>query len=191
MAVGAYPGSFNPLTVAHLAVAEAAHEQCGLERVDLVISEGALGKDDIDLVAIEDRVAVLDAAAATRPWLAVRVTRDRLIADIAAGYDVIILGADKWAQVVDPAWYSGSSAARDAVVDRLPVVACAPRPPAPMPAGAIVLDVHPDHHGVSATEVRGGRTEWMAPEAVAFDRETGAWSDPARAARTRRPTDPT
>jgi hypothetical protein len=33
---------------------------------------------------------------------------------------------------------------------------------------------------VSSSEARAGSTEWMAPAARAFDRRTGAWSDPAR-----------
>jgi hypothetical protein len=180
MAVGAYPGSFNPPTVAHLAVARAAFEQCGLERVDLVLSRDTLGKEHHDLVRIDDRVRVLEAIAASRPWLGVRVTDHRFIADIAAGYDVIVVGADKWAQIIDPAWYDGSAAARDAAVARLPRVACAPRPPFPVPPEAVALDVHPDHHPVSATDVRAGRRDWMSDEAIAFDETTGAWSDPER-----------
>lgn len=180
MAVGVYPGTFNPLTVAHLAVADAARRQCGLDRVDLVISRRTLGKHDDQLVRVEDRLAVIEAVRAHRPWLRGRATDEQLVADIAAGYDVVVLGADKWAQVVDPAWYGGSVEARDAVLARLPTVACAPRPPDPVPTGAVELDVHPEHHGVSATHVRGGRRDWMAPEAAAFDDDTGAWSDPSR-----------
>jgi len=37
MAVGCYPGSFNPPTIAHLAVADAARRQAGLDSVDLVL----------------------------------------------------------------------------------------------------------------------------------------------------------
>ena len=46
----------------------------------------------------------------SRPWLGVIVTDAQLITDIAAGYDVVVMGADKWAQVRDPAWYDGSVA---------------------------------------------------------------------------------
>ena len=38
--IGCYPGSFNPPTVAHLAVAESAVEQAGLDRLDLVDQPG-------------------------------------------------------------------------------------------------------------------------------------------------------
>jgi hypothetical protein len=170
VASGVYPGSFNPPTVAHLAIAEAAVQQCRLDRVDLVISVDALGKDDADLLPIEQRVSMLEAAGARRPWLGVRTTHQRLIADIAEGYDLIVVGADKWAQVLDPAWYGGSVAERDRAVARLPRVAVAPRAghrvavhPACTP---VILDVHEDHHHVSASAVRAGERRWLLPEAA-------------------------
>jgi hypothetical protein len=178
VAIGVYPGSFNPPTIAHLAIARAAIEQCGLERVDLVLSRDALGKDRDGLVPVEARLTVLERIASSRPWLGARLTEQQLLADIAEGYDVLVVGADKWAQIIDPVWYGGSVAARDGVIARLPRVACAPRPPAPVPEGCLILDVHPDHHVVSATDVRAGRRDWMAEEAIAFDDETGAWSSP-------------
>ena len=174
---GAFPGSFNPLTVGHLAVAVAARDQCGLDAVDLIVSRVALAKEDVGRPRLEDRLAVLEAAAASRPWLGVVVTDRQLIADESEGYDVVVMGADKWAQVVDPAFYSGSLEARDAALARLPTVAVAPRPPSAVPAGVVVLDVN---HEASSTAVREGRTDWMAPEAAEFDRISGAWSDPER-----------
>lgn len=198
MAIGAYPGSFDPPTVAHLAVAEAAVRQCGVDRLDLVLSEAALGKEASHAVRLADRVAVLRAVAADRPWLGVSVTRHRLLADIAEGYDLVVMGADKWAQVVDPVWYGGSDGARDAAVARLPAVAIAPRPELPwardspvraavpdaaVPEGVVVLDVHPDHAEVSSTAVRAGTHGWLLPEAAAFAAETGAWVDADRYAR--------
>ena len=173
----AFPGSFNPLTVGHLAVAEAARAQCALDMVDLIVSRVALAKEDVQWPRIDDRVAVLRAAAAPRPWLGVVVTDHQLIAEVAEGYDVVVMGADKWAQILDPAFYSGSIEARDAAVARLPTVAIAPRPPFDVPGGVVVLDVS---HDASSTAVRDGRTDWMAPEAAEFDRVSGAWSDPER-----------
>jgi len=178
--VGCYPGSFNPPTIAHLAVAEAAHSQCGLTRLDLVVSRVALGKAAPAGPRFEDRIAVLDTIAGSRPWLGVRVTDAQLLVDVAAGYDVVVLGADKWAQVVDPAWYDGSIAARDAALARLPEVVVAPRPPWPVPPGRDLLLLEDMHHPVSATGARTVEPAWMAPEAAAFDAQTGAWTDPAR-----------
>ena len=132
----------------------------------------------------EDRIAVLEEVASTRPWLEVAVTDDRLIADVAAGYDAVIMGMDKWLQVVDPAWYGGSAEARDAAVAGLPRVLLVARGNHRPPAGVQVLDVHPSHGPVSSTQVRAGRTEWMVDEAASFDRLTGAWTDPVRYAAT-------
>jgi hypothetical protein len=170
MAIGVYPGSFNPPTVAHLALAEAAVHQCGLDRVDLVVSRHTLGKDAADLVAPEHRVAVLDAIAATRPWLGAAITDHALIADIAEGYDVLVLGADKWCQVADAVWYGGDPARRDAIVAGLPRLALAPRAGAALapldpPDGTVMLDLAVDLAAVSASGARAGRRDWMAPEA--------------------------
>lgn len=180
-----YPGSFNPLTLAHLAIAEAAFRTCAVDRVDLIVSRIALGKDAAVGPSFTDRLAVLRAAALRHaPWLAVEVTDAQLLVDLATGYDVLVLGADKWAQVLDPAFYGGSETRRDDAVAALPTLALAPRPGAlevmAPPGGSFVLQI-PDHLAeVSSTGVRAGRRHWMAPEAEALDAATGAWSDPAR-----------
>ncbi len=183
MRVGAYPGTFDPPTVAHLAVAEAALNQGGLDAVHLVVSRAPLGKDP-SVPSFEDRVAVLEAVASSRPWLSVRVTGRRLIAEVAAGYDAVVMGMDKWLQVLDPAWYGGSASARDAAVAALPEVLLAVRdgsaPPESLPAGVRLLELHPTHASVSSTLVRSGRAEWMLEEAARFDARTGAWTDPVR-----------
>jgi nicotinic acid mononucleotide adenylyltransferase len=165
VAVGVYPGSFDPPTVAHLAIAEAAWRQGPLDRVDLVVSTTPLGKPEPSAPTLADRVSVLEAISRSRPWLGVRVTMDQLLADIAAAYDVLVLGADKWAQVVDPAWY-GSEEARDAAVARLPRLLVAARPPFSRPP-AEQLTIPEAHLAVSSTAARQGRTEWLAPEAAA------------------------
>jgi murein DD-endopeptidase MepM/ murein hydrolase activator NlpD len=56
MAVGAYPGSFNPLTVAHLAIAEAARAVARLDRIDLTLSNVALGKETAELKPAPDEM---------------------------------------------------------------------------------------------------------------------------------------
>lgn len=166
--VAAFPGSYNPPTVAHLAMATAARRQCGLDRVDLVVSRSAIGKEDVVRPTLDERVAVLRAVASTRPWLGVVVTDARLLVDIAMGYEWLILGADKWEQVLDVAYY-GSVVARDAALAALPHLAVAARLDHAVPAGAVLLDVA--HHDVSSTAAREGRTELMLPEATA----SGLW----------------
>jgi nicotinic acid mononucleotide adenylyltransferase len=176
--VGVYPGSFNPPTVAHLAIARSARRHAELSRVDFVVSRVALGKEHVELPLLDDRVSVLEHVARSHPWLRVRVTDARLLVDIAHGYDVLVMGADKWAQVLDPSWY-GSDAARDAALAELPRVLVAPRPGFAV-AGAELLPLDDDHSHVSSSAARDGQSEMMLPEAAAFDAETGAWSDLGR-----------
>ncbi|HZD67105.1 MAG TPA: hypothetical protein VE152_13495 [Acidimicrobiales bacterium] len=185
--VGAYPGSFNPPTVAHLAVADAAREQCHLDQVELVVSRVALAKEQVARPVLADRVAVLEQVAARVPWVSVVVREAQLVADLAEGYDVVVLGADKWAQVLDPAFYGDSTVARDRALSRLPEVALVARPPHRLessPPGIGPIRVRaltvPDAAGVSSSGARAGRRAWMVPEAAAFDAATGAWSDPDR-----------
>ena len=161
MSVGVYPGSFDPLTVAHLTVAQCAVRQLELDRIDLAISRATLGKAHLGDHTLADRVAAIERAARTRPWLGVVVLDASLVADIAAGYDAVVMGADKWAQVVDPAWYGHDPAARDAAIAALPRVAVAPRAGLTVP-DELRLDVPTDIGEISATAVRAGRTDWAA-----------------------------
>ncbi len=175
--IGVYPGSFNPPTIGHLAIARAALAQQGLDRVDLVVSRVALGKERVVGPAFEYRMAVLEASVADVDGLEVVVTDHRLVVDIAQGYDVVVMGADKWAQVQDPTFYGGSIEARDRAVADLKALelAIAPRPPFAVPAGAELV-IAAELASVSSTGARRGRTEWMTAAARAFDDATGAWS---------------
>jgi nicotinic acid mononucleotide adenylyltransferase len=170
--IGVYPGTFDPATVAHVHLAEQAIAQLGLARVDLTISTTTLGKDDDGLTPIEVRLTQLHALTEGRPELGVRSSSKSLLADLSEGYDVVVVGADKWHQLLDPDWYGGVEA-RDEALRRLPVVAIAARPPwtlpdedpaAASPEGVtvVVLETDPSHHPVSATEVRAGRNDWRA-----------------------------
>ena len=167
-----YPGSFDPPTIAHVHLAETAIAQLGLDRVDFAISALTLGKDDSRLAPIDDRVAELTAISSGNNRIGVITTPHSLVADIAECYEVIILGADKWHQVLDPVWYADVDA-RNEALQRLPLVALAARPPWTMPGedpaadppegvNVVVLDTDPSHHPVSATDVRAGREEWRA-----------------------------
>ena len=78
-----------------------------------------------------------------------------------------------------PPGYDDDPSARDAALAALPALAIAPRPPFTVPPEhSLIVDAA--HVVVSSSEARAGSTEWMSPAARAFDRRTGAWSDPAR-----------
>ena len=160
---GAYPGTFDPPTIAHLAIAEAARTQCGLDVVELIVNREPLGKSDMR--PLEARVAMLEAVATSRPWLRVSVTDRRHLADIAEGYDVLILGADKWVQLLDERFYA-SAEARDDALARLPQLAVAPRRDLVVPDVCVLLDVSYDD--VSSTAARAGRIDLVLPEALPF-----------------------
>ena len=164
MPAAVYPGSFDPLTVAHLAVAGAALEQLGLERVDLAVAAAPLGKPHLDDPGAP-RLERVRAAIGDRPGLRAIGSTSGLIADQVTGYEVVILGADKWAQVLDPVWYE-DEAHRDRALAALPVVAVAPRDGwevRPVPGVELRILQVPAHLGaVSATAVRAGRGDWAA-----------------------------
>jgi predicted RNA-binding protein with PIN domain len=158
--IGVYPGSFDPPTIAHLAIAEVAIRHARLDRLDFALSRIALGKEH--RADTDRRRAVLEAMIAGDPRLAVVVRDAQLIADLARGYDVVVMGADKWAQVLDPAWYA-SVAARDGAVASLPRVLVAPRLGVDVDLGpAELLDVPAELHGVSSTAARAGAEHFVA-----------------------------
>jgi hypothetical protein len=182
--VGCYPGSFNPATIAHVAIAEAAVQQCGLQRVDLVLSEVALGKLDVAGPSVIERAESLRRLLADRPWIGVVVTDQQLLSDVATGYDVLVMGTDKWIQINEDAWYD-SPEHKTAALNALPRLAIAPRTLNPshdaqpdrhrdghpdgrpdflpdLPSEAVTLTVSRQLLGVSSTGVRGGRTDWQA-----------------------------
>ncbi len=174
--VGVYPGSFNPFTVAHQAIAEAAVEQHALDRLHLAISRTPLVKGALEIPTFAHRVEALTAVAREHDWLDVTVTSEQLLADIADGYDVLVMGADKWHQIHDTRFYGDDPAARDEAIASLPTVAVAPRPPLETPP-ELALDVEKHLGTVSSSAVRDGQTDWMHPAVREFDDRTGAWSD--------------
>ncbi len=107
-------GSFDPVTVAHVALAEAAREHAGL--VVALYSARILPKEPGTPPALLDereRIETLAAVCAGREGLAAGLTSHGLLADqvaAAAGRFPraalsVVLGSDKLAQLLDPAWY--------------------------------------------------------------------------------------
>lgn len=161
---GVFPGSFNPLTIAHLEIARQARETHALDEVTLAVSAIALDKPAPPGPPLAERIDLIEADIADESWLRVVATDLQLIADIAAGFDVVIMGADKWHQVNDAKYYS-SPAERDEAVSRLPEVVVAPRTGSTAPEH-LRLDTDAEIHGVSSTDARNGRRDLMAPNAA-------------------------
>ncbi len=177
--IGVYPGSFNPPTRAHLEIAHAAVAEFSLQRLDFALSMSPLGKADVEVPSFRHRIEVIEASLRDHQSLAVVITEAQLITEIADGYDLVVMGADKWHQVNDPRWYNDDERTRDEAVRRLPTVALAPRPPHVTPR-ELRLPVPEDLLEISSTAARAGRTDQMSAAAAQFDAETGAWTDPAR-----------
>lgn len=160
-----YPGSFNPPTIGHVAIVEAALGSHALSQIDLMISRRALAKDVVDHPSLDHRVDVVRASFSHLPEVDVRTTDLQLIADIAESYDLVIMGADKWAQINDITFYD-SSDHRANCLQRLPKLAIASRGDQPVPPDARLIV--PDHIApVSSTAARGGHLPWMTKAAQA------------------------
>ncbi len=160
---GVYPGSFNPLTLAHLEIARIARDVHRLDEVDLVVSSVALDKPTPPGPPLDDRIELIRADLAEHDWLSVHRTDDQLIVDIAVGYDVVIMGADKWEQVNDVRYYE-SAQARDDALARLPTLAVARREGSSV-ADDIALPLSERLQRMSSSAARAGKREDMAPEA--------------------------
>jgi hypothetical protein len=158
---GVFPGSFNPLTVAHLEIARLAREHHELDEVHLTVSTVALDKPTPPGPPVAERVALIAADAAVHAWLSVHTTEAQLIVDIAVGYDVVIMGADKWEQVNDVRYYD-DAVARDEAVAALPDVVVATRDGAVAPADHALATPHA-LRSMSSSAARAGDRSQMAP----------------------------
>jgi hypothetical protein len=183
-----YPGTFDPPTVAHLTIVETVLATYRPTALDLVLSRRPILKEHVERPLLDHRIEVVAASVSHLEAVSVAVTEQRLIADIAAGYDLVVMGADKWHQINDIVFYDDDEHRRQSL-DALPTVIVVGRGDDPLPdVGAHHL--HVDMHTVSSTRARQGDRAVMTDAARAFDDATGAWSDPTRydawVARTRR-----
>jgi hypothetical protein len=101
------------------------------------------------------------------------------LADIAVGYDLLVMGADKWHQIQDPIFYGGDAALRDSALARLPELAIVPREPFEAPPTQ-ELRLPQNMNSVSSSAARDGLTSLMLGAAKRFDELTGAWTDTER-----------
>lgn len=163
-----YPGSFNPPTIAHLELSRAVRNQRDCSVVVWSLTKLPLGKEGVRRPTIAERATVLQRVAARVDWLEVQVTEQQLLADIAQGFEVVVMGADKWHQINEIQWY-GSEAERDAAIAALPEIAVGPRPPYETPADLALALTGVAH--VSSSAARQGAVDLMLPEA----RASGLW----------------
>jgi len=172
---GVYPGSFNPPTVGHVAIVKAAIGFHDLDRIDLVVSEVALAKPLIERPSLEERMQVITASFTDIPEVHVLRTSLQLIADIAQGYDVVVMGADKWTQINDVDFYDSEAHMQESL-SKLPKLAVAPRSGEKVHE-SIRLEVPETIAEVSSSSARRTNFEWMTKAAQDFSMESGAWQD--------------
>ena len=207
--VGVLPGSFDPFTAAHAALARTALRHGGLDSLLFLLSVHVVDKGDAARAALADRALVLARYTARRPRCGVAVANRGLYVDEAEALAPLlpagaalwfVVGHDKIVQVFDPRYYAD----RTAALDRLFALAgflVAPRAGsshddlaalldhpenAPYRARVRPLPLAPAYRDQSATAVRtvlaaGERADTLlAPPAAAFVAATGCYT-PAEA----------
>jgi len=175
--VGLLAGSFNPLTTAHVALAETARSTAGLDTLVWTCALVTVDKERVTRATLADRLAQLLAYVRGAPGSALMLVNRGLYVDqallthrlAAAPVEiVIIIGFDKVVQILDPRYYTD----RDAALRELFAAArllVAPRGrDGPEHLGALLersenrryathiayLDVPPAFAGDSSTEAR-------------------------------------
>ncbi len=171
---GVYPGSFDPPTVAHVAISVAAIEHHGLANLTWMVSTTALGKETANHPPMAERLEVLAAGAADVPGLEVAVTDAQLLADIAEDFDLVVMGADKWHQIHEERWYDDERHRR-ATLTRLPTAAIVARAGSAGIPDELRLPLDDRFADVSSTRARAGEVDLMAPAARAHALRTGRW----------------
>lgn len=130
--VGLVPGSFDPLTRAHSALAQAIRAR-GSDVVLMVYSPRTMPKapgGEPPLLTPERRLAALAAWCVTTPGTAPAVCSHGLFTDQAEaaaaafpGADLVVgVGSDKVLQLFDPSWYDDRTAALDSLFHRARVI---------------------------------------------------------------------
>jgi nicotinate-nucleotide adenylyltransferase len=122
--LGVLAGSFNPMTLAHTALAGRALAEGGLDAVAFALSVRIVDKERVTGAAMEDRLLALELYVQRHPDYAVLVLNRGLYVDQAAALRAafpalrelaFIVGYDKAVQIFDPRYYAD----RDAALERL------------------------------------------------------------------------
>jgi nicotinate-nucleotide adenylyltransferase len=205
--VGVLPGSFDPLTTAHVALAAAALRHGPLDSLSYLLSVHTVDKVDRDQAALPDRALVLLRHVARRPRQGVAVANRGLYVEEAEALAPLlpigaalwfVVGFDKIVQVLDRRYYADPGAAL-ARLFALAAFLVAPRAGAgdgdlrallgrpenrPYADRVRQLPLAPGYRDDSATEVRAllaaGRDpeRLLPPAARAFVAATGCYGAP-------------
>ena len=178
--IGIFGGTFDPVHTAHLEVAEAVRTALGLDRMLLMVANQPWQKrDERALTPAEDRLAMVEAAAAGWPGLdPCRMEIDRggptysidtvrqLHRDLPGAELILVVGSDVVAGLTT---WRDEPALRDLVT--LAVVGRPGAPAVPPPPGWRAVNVPVAPFEVSSTELRerleaGVPVDGLVPDAV-------------------------
>ena len=177
--LGILAGSFNPVTVAHLALARAARGRCG--EVLFVIPR-VFPHKEYSGASLEERLELVDTALGSASGFSVAVAERGLFLDIAAecreayGPGVrlsFLCGRDAAERIAG--WEYGRPGAFAEMLTQFDLLVARRNgeytPPASFSGGTERLDVDEGLDAVSATEVRerlarGGSWEHLVPSAI-------------------------
>ena len=205
-ATGIFGGTFDPIHIAHLAVAEAARDTFGLRRVLFIPAAQPPHKPGRPITPVEHRLAMVEAAVAANPAFEVsRIEVDRA----GPSYTVDTLAAlceadpgDRLALILSAESYSELStwreprrilgladlivAPRDGYAEADPDLVPSQFPDAP----AAIAFLHGPYIRLSASEIRaraaeGRSVRYLVPDAVAaYIGDHGLYQDNRRDHRT-------
>lgn len=123
--VAVVAGSFNPATLAHLSLCEAALQQPDIGSVWYSLAVHTIDKEQITGACLVDRLCMLEMLAASRPNVGVVLCNRGLYVDQAEALRgslagpgqelVFVVGFDKIQQILDPRYYTD----RQSSLDRL------------------------------------------------------------------------
>lgn len=205
-ATGVFGGTFDPIHIAHLAVAEAARDTFGLRRVLFIPAAEPPHKPGRDITAVEHRLAMVEAAVAANPAFEVsHIEVDRT----GPSYTVDTLAAlceadpaDRLALILSAESYTELSTWREPRrILELADLIVAPRDgyadadrdlvPSQFPdAPAAITFLDGPHIRLSASEIRaraadGRSVRYLVPDAVAaYIGDHGLYQDHRRDHRT-------
>ncbi|HEV8193793.1 MAG TPA: hypothetical protein VGP82_20260 [Ktedonobacterales bacterium] len=122
--VGLFAGSFNPLTLAHIALARTARREAQLDLVVWAFAAVTVDKERVSRASLPDRLAQMAEYVRRRQGETLAVLNRGLYVDEARALRTllpqdaeltILLGFDKIVQIFDPRYYEDRHAALDAL----------------------------------------------------------------------------
>ena len=116
-------GSFNPATLAHLSLCEAALQQSDIGSVWFSLAVHTVDKEQITGACLADRLCMLELLVASRPSVGVVLCNRGLYVEQAEALHgllsgpgqelVFVVGFDKIQQILDPRYYADRRASLD------------------------------------------------------------------------------